>query len=160
MHDNVCRPGFFVGIACEQAFTTGRPNVWQNGDRSFPLVGPAQIPILEDAYDWESLPSDLHLKLVTLADARNHVHLLGATTIDQCDGDSHYKVNFPGERPWTLDYNVDPVPDDFVRELVTITRLPLAIIRTALIYGYMPRKNVLRLRQASQGKQKIPGTPY
>lgn len=150
IHDSVCKPGFCVGIACEQAFTTGRPNAWQNDNRSFPLVGPAQIPELEDAYEWESPPSDLHQKLATLADAVKNVHLLGATAVDQCDGDSHYKVHFPGSRPWTLDFNVDPVPEKHVGELVAITGLPLPVIRTALVYGYMPRKNILRLRQASR----------
>jgi len=148
MHDSVCSHGFCVGIACEQAFTTGIPNAWQNSGRSFPLVGPAQILTLEDAYEWEPLPSDLHLKMVTLADAIKNVHLLGATAVDPCDGDGHYKVHFPGSRPWTLDYNDDPVPENYVRELVAITGLPIFVIRTALVYGYVPRKNVLRLRKA------------
>ena len=147
IHDSICKPGFCVGIACEQAFTTGYPNAWQNGDRSFPLIGPAQLPQLEDAYEWEPSPSDLHQKLVTLSDAIKNVHLLGATAVNQCHRDSHYKVNFPGSRPWTLDFNVDPIPERHVNELVVIIGLPLRIIKTALIYGYMPRKNVLRLRQ-------------
>jgi len=146
IHDRVCKPEFCIGIACEQAFTTGNPNVWQNGDRAFPLVGPAQLSILKDAYDWEPPPSDLHLKSVTLADIIDNVYLLGATAVDRCDGDSHFKVLFPRSRPWTLDYNVDPIPERFLRELVDIINLPLSVIKTALVYGRMPKKNVLRLQ--------------
>ena len=146
MHDRVCRPGFCVGVACEQGFSTGHPNVWQVGDRAFPLVGPEQIPELEDAYEWEPSPSDLHRRLVTLSDAIKNVHLIGATTVDRPHRDSHYKVHFTGARPWTLDANVDPVPETHVSELVAITGLPLSVIRTALVYGYMLRRVVLRLR--------------
>jgi len=147
IHDSVCGPGFCLGIACEQAFTTGHPNTWQNGNRSFPLVGPMQISQLEDAYEWEPPPSDLHQKLVTLDDAIKHVHLLGATKVDKCRRDSHFKVEFSGSRPWTLDFNIDPVPEDYVSELVEITGLPLFVIKTALIYGHRLRKNILRMSE-------------
>lgn len=145
LHDARCAPGFCIGIACEQAFTTGVPNTWQTAGRAFPLVGPAHLDSLEDAYEWDALPSDLHQHVVPLDAALRNVHLLGSDTPEKPNGDSHYKIRFPGARSWTLSENDDPVPERYVRELVNITGLPLSIIRTALIFGYLPRRNVLRL---------------
>jgi hypothetical protein len=147
LHDKNCCPSFSIGIACEKAFSSGTPGIWKNPDhiRCFPLVGPTEISELEDAYDWEALPQDVGQKTLSLDTALRNVQLLGATQVDLPHRDSHYKIHFPGARPWVLDTNVDPVPDRFIRELVDIVHLPVEIIRTTLIFGYFPRRNVLRL---------------
>lgn len=145
LHDAQCAPGFCIGIACEQAFTTGTPNTWQAVGRAFPLVGPTHLDSLEDAYEWEPPPSDLHQHVVSLDAALRNVRLLGSDTPEKPNGGSHYKIRFTGARSWTLSENDDPVPDRYVRELVAITGMPLPVIRTTLIYGRLPQRGVLRL---------------
>lgn len=145
IHDLKCAPRFCVGVACERAFSTGVLNRWDEDRRAFPLVGPDELNTLEDAYEWEPLPTDLHQHNVSLSNALRNVHLLGAQSVEEPQGDSHYKIHFPNSRPWTVSKNDDPVPDEYVRELVTITHLPLGVIRTALIFNHMPTRNALRL---------------
>jgi len=147
LHDKNCHPSFCIGIACEKAFSSGTPSTWKNPnhDRCFPLVGHTEIRELEDAYDWETIPMDVKQKTLSLETALRNVELLGATQIDPPYRDSHYKIHFPGARPWVLDANIDPVPDRFIRELVNIVNLPVEIIRTTLIYGYIPKRNTPRV---------------
>jgi hypothetical protein len=110
-------------------------------------VGPASLSILSDAFEWESIPGNINAKRVTVADAKKNLNLLGAVRIDAPKRGSHHKVGFRGQRSWTLDVNVDPLPDDYIKQLVPVTELPLEVIKTALIYGYMPKKNRLRLSE-------------
>ena len=113
--------------------------------RCFPMVGPNQIENLEDAYEWEKIPSEVHSKNVSFDDAIRNIPS-SWSLVEPPQRDSHYKVRFPGNRPWTLDRNVDPIPDRFLKELEDITDLPLPVIKTALLFGSRPRKNVLRVR--------------
>jgi hypothetical protein len=137
------RDRFFIGVACSRGFAGGPVGEYINpsGARAFPLVCPHSLDTLEDAYEWD-VPSDFHTKPISFDDARRHVFRLGATSVDPPVGDSHYKVRFPGGRPWTLDPNVDPVPDRFLRELVDITGYPLAVIKTTLRTGALPGRKL------------------
>jgi len=106
LHDQRCGDKFCIGIACERAFTEGILSEWDNplNIRTFPLVGP-ELSDIENAYEWEQPPSDISRKLLPIADALKNVNLLGASEVIPPDGDSHYKINFPGKRPWTLSKN-------------------------------------------------------
>lgn len=142
LHDSHCESSkFFIGIACEAAFSGGMLQKYENrqGQRCFPLVGPQQIEHLDDAYDWD-VPQSIHLTKVSFASAYKNCHLIGARRIENPSGGSHHKVLFEGERPWVLDPNVDPVPLRFLRQLVPITGLPLPVIVTTLAHGKMPDK--------------------
>lgn len=148
IHDKVCGANFCVGIACEIAFDTGTPNLWNNpnNQRTFPLVGPKETEKLEDAYTWEELPPNLNKMSVSLKLAFKNVSLLGAIKVTLPPRGSHYKAHFLNARSWTIDVNVDPIPDRFIHELIEITGLPFDVIKTTLIYGNLPKKNVLRLK--------------
>lgn len=147
IHDKDCKPNFCVGIACEIAFDTGTPTLWNNpkNQRTFPLVGPEEIEKLEDAYTWEKLLPNLNNMHVSFKLALRNVSLLGATKVSPPNGGSHYRVHFPNARPWVIDINVDPIPDDFIHELIEITGYPFDVIKTTLISGNLPKKNVLRI---------------
>jgi hypothetical protein len=140
--------GFSIGIACEQAFCGKEPNSYNNPHklRCFPMVGPKQIQELEDAYEWEQISEEVHSKSVTFDDVIQNYYVLGASEIEFPQRGSHYKVRFPGNRSWTLDRNVNPIPDRFLKELENITDLPLPVIKSVLLFGSRPRKNVLRIR--------------
>ncbi len=144
LHDEYStRNEFFIGVACEPAFANNDTCQYdiQNDSRVFPLVGPDTLDQLNDAYKWD-IPPNIRQKSVSFNDALKNVSILGATAIDSPSGGSHYKVKFEGERPWTLDPNVDPVPDRFLRELTCITHYPLLVIKTALINGCIPEKRL------------------
>jgi hypothetical protein len=150
LHDvSVGHQGFCIGVACERAFCGKEPNSYNNphGLRCFPMVGPNQLGDLQDAYEWGGIPAEVHSRKVALSDVNRNYRLLGASGIEPPQRGSHYKVLFPGNRSWTLTQNIDPIPDSFLRELVPITNLPLLVIKTVLLYGFLPKKNVLRVRR-------------
>lgn len=128
----------FIGVACEQAFAGEPLGEYENNENSrvLPLVGPDNLEILADAYDWDT-PKDIHQKTVSLQNAQKNIHVIGGT-IARCEGD-HFNVVFEGGRTWPLTLR-DPVPPPFLDELVPITHYPLRVIKTALITGKMPRK--------------------
>lgn len=100
IHDSCChREIFFVGIACEFAFSGEEPGTYHNPDnsRAFPLVGPDDLDTLDDAYDWDT-PYDIHQKQVSFDAARKRCTVIGATGIEPPSSGSHYKVKFKGQR--------------------------------------------------------------
>ena len=152
LHDaSVGHQSFCIGVACELAFCGMAPNLYNNpnGLRCFPMVGPNQIANLEDAYEWGNIPAGVNDQNVTFNDVIRNCQILGASAIEPPQGGSHYKVCFPGNRSWTLDRNIEPIPNDFLRQLIPITDLPLPIIKTVLIHGFLPPKNVLRIKPIS-----------
>ncbi len=149
-HDSYCcSTEYFIGVACESAFSGGTLTEYDNPDsrRAFPLVGPNEVEYLSDAYDWSDIPADIHQRKVTFDNACRNCFLIGAIRIDNPSSGSHYKVRFKGSRPWILDSNYDPVLEDHLKELVEITGYPLNVIKTALIEGRMPMKRVLRFQK-------------
>lgn len=140
---------FFIGIACEHAFSGDALGKYDNPDNlpCLPLVGPDELDTLTNAYTWE-IPSNIHNQSVSFKDAYKHCSRLGAQRIENPSGHggSHYKVLFRGKRPWILDPNNDPIPDRFLKELEDITGFPLAYIKTVLVTGNIPKLQ-LRLPQ-------------
>jgi hypothetical protein len=155
IHDTCAAPGDrFIGVACHRAFG-GELLGNYGGDPVapfFPLVGP-DLYQLSDAFDWLT-PADLHQKQVTFEAAKANISLLGAEPIKTPRRGSHFKVKFPGApRSWVLDPNVNPLSDDFVRELVPLTNLPFAVIKTVLLTGTFPEK-VLKLKRTNMIAQE------
>jgi hypothetical protein len=139
LHDQCCnKDEYFIGVACEQGFAGEPVSEYDNSEntRAFPLVGPNNIKILAEAYEWDTLPN-IHDKQVGFQDAKKNIHVIGGI-VARCKGD-HFNVVFEGGRTWTLTLR-DPVPPPFLDELVPITHYPLRVIKTALITGKLPRK--------------------
>lgn len=142
LHDQKCEKGrFFAGIACAYAFAGMEkvPYPDETTVRTFPILGPSEISDLDDAYIWD-LPEDVHQWSIRFEQARKHCGVLGAVRIDQPSGGSHYKVVFHGARCWTLDPNCDPVPDRFLKQLISITGFPFNVIKFILTMGFVPSK--------------------
>lgn len=146
LHDRYSRSKFFIGIGCESAFAGEKLGLLDNpnNQRAFPLIGPREIDLLQDAYEW-STPLDIHQKEVTFQDVHKNYKILGATHIQSPTSGSHYKVMFRGQRPWVLDPNNDPIPERFLRELIEITGYPINVIKTALVFGKLPDR-VIRFK--------------
>ena len=143
---------FFIGVACEHAFAGEQLNAYADtGDgRMFPLIGPANISKLDDAYEWD-IPSDVFQKQVKFRDALKNCGALGAIDVEPPSGGSHYKARFKGARSWILDPNADPLPERFLKELVPITGYPLAAVKYTLICGELPKRH-LRLAPKKKGR--------
>jgi hypothetical protein len=81
-------------------------------------------------------------KKVFIHDVQLNYKSIGAIKIEEADRDSHSKVIFPRKRAWTLDINVDPIPERFLKELIEITGLPNQVIRYGLLFGQLPIKRL------------------
>ncbi|MTJ55792.1 hypothetical protein FJR38_25560 [Anabaena sp. UHCC 0253] len=141
LHDKCCsNEEFFIGVACAYGFAGECVDKYDNpnNDRAFPIVDQNNIDVLVDAYDW-SVPQDIHQKSVSIQNVKKHCKVIGGT-LEKPVRDSHYKVKFTGHRSWTFSNNDDPVPEQYLKELVEITSYPLKVIKTALIDGYLPQK--------------------
>jgi len=134
--------GYFVGVACDSSFSGGPLHQYPAGvSHCFPLIGPDALSSLLDAYEWE-LDPHLHRQRVTFSQARNHVDVIGAIDVKPPRSGSHYKVTFSGARSWTLDSNIDPVPERFLKQLVPIT-------------GYPVSRNQIRAAQRSHSGKNV-----
>ncbi len=107
---------------------------------AFPLVGPADLDALDDAFDWE-LPADLHQRGVTFDEAYRHVEMI-VGRVEKPKGSSHYQVRFEGERSWPLDFNFDRIPDRVIKELQPITGYPFEVIKYVLLFGAWPKRKL------------------
>jgi hypothetical protein len=137
---------FFIGVACAHGFAGQCIDEYVNPEnrRGFPLISPENIDILSEAYEWD-IPNDIHQKSVSVENVKKNCHAIGGV-LDKPDRDSHYKVSFQGQRPWTFSINADPIPERFLRQLVDLTPYSIDVIKTALIEGKLPRKK-LRLEK-------------
>ncbi len=105
-----------------------------------PLVGPATLDDLTDAYDWV-VPDGIRRRKVGVQDAYRNCAAIGAIRVEAPDKDSHYKVWFRhAERPWTFSANDDPVPQQYLRELRPLTGYSLDVIIFALLNGRLPER--------------------
>lgn len=138
---------FFIGVACAYGFAGQCVDEYSNPEnrRFFPLVSPDNISILSDAYEWD-IPNDIHQKSISIENVKRNCQIIGGI-LEPPDRDSHYKVKFQGQRPWTFSNNDDPIPERYLRQLVDKTTYPIDVIKTALIQGELPRK-VLRLEKS------------
>jgi hypothetical protein len=145
-HDKFSHEGeFYIGIACANAFNGGSIKGYATGNtaRKFPLVGPTELngrgPIRHaSAY---RLPQGVQTPKVTFEQARKNIHLLGATEVIAPQKGSHYKVRFPGSRPWALDKNHPIMLERHLKELVAITGFEYPIICYSLATGTLPAKS-------------------
>jgi len=141
-HDKCCPSGeFFIGIACESAYCTGTPRCYINasGHRAFPLVGPSEIPSLADAYDWQ-VHRDIIRQSVYIKHVIRHYKVIGSESLIRPSGSSHFKLTFRGGRSWVLDANIDPVAEQYLNQLESITGYELPVIKYALLNGELPNK--------------------
>ena len=134
-----------VGIACAEAWSA-LPNPRSacpkaSGD-GFAPVGPAEVGTLQDAYVSKAPPVPSGSS-ITVQRAQANVGYLGGTVARRRS--SHISITFRDARTWVLDTNVDPVPETFLRELVPITGLSLAVIRSVLFFGTPVPAPTLRL---------------
>lgn len=146
LHDKCCpKQYYFIGIACEQAYSGLPPNTYDNPkQRCFPLVGPKDIQDrLIDAYDWQK-DSNTHRQKVYVKDFLNNYKAIGGISNENPNKGSHCQIKFRGKRTWTLDVKIDPIPDKFLRELIPITGYPLDVIKYVLLNGCIPEL-ILRL---------------
>lgn len=141
LHDQASKDGeYFIGIACALGFAGKTCAAYcEDVARAFPHVDNITYKNLSPPYEW-STSIDIVRKDVTFALAKRNCKFIGAESVNEAVGTSHYKVNFKGYRCWTLDKNVDPVPDNFLAELIPITGYPLNVIKQTLITGDYPRK--------------------
>lgn len=139
---------FFIGIACAYGLTDEELDEYINPEnyRVFPLVAQKEIEKLIDAYDW-NIPSDIHQKNVTVENIKKNYQAIGGV-LESPERDSHYKVKFPGQRPWTFSVNTDPLPERYLKQLVEKTAYPIGVIKAALISGKLPKK-ILRFDKLS-----------
>lgn len=156
LHNSYCPEGrFYIGIACAYGFGGGNTtSINGENNNCFPMVGRYDFKaVLGDAYEWHYLP-DWYERLVSFEQARANCKVLGACQIDNPSGGSHYKVHFPGKRPWTLDPNTDPIPLRFLTQLEEITGYSLPAIKTALITGEPP-ESVCKLSIAARQLDRL-----
>jgi hypothetical protein len=131
---------FFIGVACELAFAGHTIGTYRPPPQPcFPLVGPEDVSGLDDARRWNTAVGVERVR-VTFANAHRNIGLLGALSILNPTRGSHYKVVFPGTRPWPLDPNVDPVAERFIKQLVGITGFPISVIKSTLVNGRLPAR--------------------
>ncbi|WP_457093681.1 hypothetical protein [Microvirga sp. P5_D2] len=137
----------FIGIICDTSFAHGSQGSYDNPDDAptFPLVGPKNLNSLSDAYEWV-VPLEEIRANVSFAAAKQNLSLLGCSSIKKPRGSSHYKVEFPNARPWVLDYNDDPVPEPYLRQLVGLSGYPFDVVLYALLHGRLPERR-LRLQR-------------
>lgn len=153
VHDQSSTNEFFIGVACAYGFAGQCIDEYINPDnyRVFPLISPDNITILIDAYEWET-PNDIHQRSVSVENVKKNCQVIGGI-LEKPERDSHYKVKFEGERPWTFSNNDDPVPEGYLRQLVDKTPYPIEVIKTALIFGKLPKK-VFRLEKSIKTKNQ------
>ena len=147
-HDDCCsRNAFFVGVACDSAFSGGEQGQYSNplGARTLPLVGPNTLEDLSDAYEWDT-PHDVRRMQVTVSDFLKNFRYIGAIRIRPPSGGSHCIAEFAGTRSWPLDTNYDPILREHLRTLCSAAGYPVHVVRDALVNGRYPRK-VCRLRR-------------
>ncbi len=136
-HDQCCPHNqFFIGVACESAFSGNELGKYDNPDnqRTFPLVGPEEIDSLTDAYE-RILPCKGSPGSVSHKNAKRNILCLGGN-LDRIRGD-HFVYVFEGGRSWPLTLR-DPVPEDHLQQLVSITGLSLQVVKYTLINGVLP----------------------
>jgi hypothetical protein len=146
VHDNSMPNGkYCIGVACEKAFSDKPIGKYaaHTATRYFPLIGPENCDckskdhVLEDAYHYQ-VPPEISEADISFDLAKKNCFCLGATEVKPPPKGSHYKVVFPGERPWALDANTDPIPTRFLKQLEEITGHELPVIKYVLIEKRFP----------------------
>ena len=141
VHDEECGGNTaFIGVGCTSAFAGGTLGEYDNPQSlpCFPLVGPNQVSCLADSFQWD-VPEGVDRMAISFDTAKNRVSLLGGR-VTKPKGSSHYEVKFKGGRTWPLDVNFPEVPEQYLKQLESITGFELAVIKYVLVYGKWPKR--------------------
>lgn len=140
LHDDAVSDGsFFIGVACELAFAGHDSKGYRehpDTNRSFPLIGPADVLKLANAFV-SDIPGDFAHRRISFECAKNHIGVLGGE-LHNPKGGSHYTVEFPKGFKWTLDRNHNPVLDRHLKQVATNLSLELCCVKYALLTRKMP----------------------
>jgi hypothetical protein len=140
LHDSKITTGSFIGIACHKGFSGGRTGRYPNDASAYlPLVGLDDFGRLENAVVFEISPNIAN-QPVPYRNAKRNLRLLGGL-VSKPTGSSHYIVHFPNaRRPWVLDYNIDPISEDFLKQIAPLINQSQEYVRHVLIHGSVPRQ--------------------
>lgn len=131
-----------IGVMCARA-SAGADicESWAASDSWLRLVSTRNLETLGCAYFYE-YDAGVLSRPCALDAVRHHYGLLGATGIEKrISGGSHVEVLvFPGGRPWPIDLNDDPIPDNNLRSLARCSGLPAQYVRTVLNTGMRPAR--------------------
>jgi hypothetical protein len=155
LHDSRTTTGPFMGIACHRGFSgavTGRYR--DDAGAHLPLVGLDDFNRLENAIVFEIAPN-ITSQPVTYRNAKRNLSLLGGV-VSKPNGSSHYIVHFPNaRRPWVLDYNIDPVSEDFLKQIAPLVNQSQEYVRHVLINGSVPRQRNRLHREVHLGVERV-----
>jgi hypothetical protein len=141
---NIYRKGnkYFIGISCEKAFAGLQKGEYINPESidAFPLIGPFELNMLDDAYEWD-VPLRIRTARISFSLFIKNCKIIGATDVEIPHRDSHYHIYF-GNFRWQLSCNDKLIPDIFLQELESVLNLPLPVIKYAIIEEKYPEKNL------------------
>ncbi len=134
---------FFMAVACAGRFSgVDQPEYTQKAPtRSFPSL-------VRTTSTSSPTPSNgrcrqmLRIRRSRSFEAYRNLSVIGCEAIEKPSGGSHYKARFPGNRPWVLDPNVDPVAERFIGQLPQITGFPTPVVKYALKRGQLPPRKL------------------
>jgi hypothetical protein len=142
---NVRGHEYFLGIACESAFSGGIVGSYPAPltQRAFPLVGPSELStILDDAFEWD-IPANCHNLVIGVSDVCRNFRQLGAVALEPPERDSHYKLRFSNGSFWTLDYSWGrSIGEKTLNELKEYCGMPLNVIKYCLKNGKRPPRRL------------------
>lgn len=126
-----------AGVACDYAFAgMAKGSYIEPFDRAFMLVGPGDIIVLSNVYEWD-VPHDAHQLAITVSDLESNFRAIGATWCSF--GGKHPEIRFPNGSKWSYSRNWRPqINDKELKQLIPLTRLPLSAIKWALSTGNVP----------------------
>jgi hypothetical protein len=132
-----------AGVACILAFCGLPLGSYRPSDAPrFPLVGPSELCVLSDAFEWTTSEDD-HTIRVTHQDICENYRLIGAVTKDT-DAQGHDMLRFRSGAKWSFSEKWGNfVRDSHLKELEPYVHLPLRVIKRALGRGLKPTR-VLR----------------
>jgi hypothetical protein len=138
LHDSRASAGPFIGIACHEGFSGLATGTYPAASLpGLPLVGEIEFRSLDSGVKYQTAPNILQ-EPVRYRDARRNLKLLGGEISSTAVG-SHYSVHFPdAPRPWVLDYNINPLSEEFLRQIPLLIHKPLDFVKHVLIYGEIP----------------------
>jgi hypothetical protein len=138
LHDSRAGHGPFIGIACHRGFSGLPTGTYPAGSPpALPIVGETEFKNLDSGLRYQTAANVLQ-QAVRYRDAYRNLKLLGGVISSTAEG-SHYSVHFPNApRPWVLDYNIDPVSEDYLRQIPVLIGKPLDYVKHVLNYGSIP----------------------
>ena len=127
-----------IGIACDIGFSGGVCRAYPCHDgHALPIVGESNFAtLLASPYVWLTDPN-IHNRTICFEDAKRNIEVFGCRYSRR--ESSHHQYIFEDGRTWPLDENHSEIPLAYLDELVSITQLPLNVIRHTLVKGELPK---------------------